>query len=112
MSRPKVDGLEGASGTEIATASPTVLQTIPVRTPGQMRGVRLHLDLVNGGTGATEVTISINIAVPLVFNVSVPSKTLEQLDFYVDASASGPVTVTAQAAAADVFAIGYQEIWS
>ena len=111
MADPRKDGLEEASGVSISTVSPTLIQTVGVAAAGRLRGVLLHLDLVNGGGSATEVTISINVTVPLVFDISVPSKTSERLDFFVEATDT-PITVTAQAAAGPVFVIGYREIWT
>tara|TARA_R110002096_G_C14345447_1_gene702614 strand:- start:97 stop:444 length:348 start_codon:yes stop_codon:yes gene_type:complete len=115
MARPVTCGLDlgggSGSGTAVASGSATTIHSVAAQVPGKQRGERLHIDLVNGGASATDVTISIGLPSPLVFVVSVPAKTLEKLDFWVEAG-STPILVTANAAATGVFAIGWQEHWT
>lgn len=100
-------GLGCGSGTELATGAPTVLHTVPVLDPGKNRGHYVHIDLVNSGASATDVTL---VADGLTMVVNVPTKSVIQLDFFVICTAVEQ-TVTGQAAAADVYAIGYHEHW-
>jgi len=107
MAQGEKCGLDCGSGTEIDTVAPTVIHTVPVADPGKNRGHYIHLDLINSGNNATDVTL---VADGLTMVISVPTKSTQQIDFFVLCTAVAQ-EVTAQAAAADVFALGFHEHW-
>lgn len=100
-------GLDCGSGTSIPNGSAVTVHTIPPAIPGSVRAHYIHLDLVNSGSGNTDITI---VAGSLTFTLTVTAKALQSLDFMV-MSTTSDVLVTANAAGADCFAIGFTERW-
>lgn len=107
MANGRKCGLACGTGTIVDTASPIIIHTVPVVVPGRNRGHYLHLDLINGGVAATDITL---VIASTTVTINLPTKSVTQFDFFVPAD-STPVDVTAQAISAGVVAIGFHERW-